>query len=223
MLSRIKQLLLLTETDLNSSSVTLLQQSILRIILCSGLLLVLGIALHSSWQAYQISAWYIIAITSVFYIALLLALYCSTRLLPLSKALLLLIIFCAGLCMLFFIDNFELSKLGLLFVYTAPLIALLFFNPRITIAVMLLNFIPYLFLLYSTQPLNLFNLSITLPATPVYLHSLLFLFFNLCIPLAFMRLFSTLKRNASALTRQNQLISESNQLYQDIFNQSSKA
>ncbi|MFT7195578.1 MAG: hypothetical protein ACI8U1_003241, partial [Rheinheimera aquimaris] len=138
MLSRIKQLLLLTETDLNSSSVTLLQQSVLRIILSSGLLLVLGIVLHSSWQAYQINAWYIITITSAFYIALLLALYYSSRLLSVSKTLLLVIIFGAGLCMLFFIDNFELSKLGLLFVYTAPLIALLFFNARVTLAVMLL-------------------------------------------------------------------------------------
>lgn len=223
MLSRIKQLLLLTETDLNSSSVTLLQQSVLRIILSSGLLLVLGIVLHSSWQAYQINAWYIITITSAFYIALLLALYCSSRLLSVSKTLLLVIIFGAGLCMLFFIDNFELSKLGLLFVYTAPLIALLFFNARVTLAVMLLNFIPYLFLLYSKAPINLFNFSITLPATPVYLHSLLFLFFNLCIPLAVMRVFSTLKRNALTLGQQNQLISQSNQLYQDIFNQRSKA
>ena len=46
MLSRIKQLLLLTETDLNSSSVTLLQQSVLRIILSSGLLLVQHYSQH---------------------------------------------------------------------------------------------------------------------------------------------------------------------------------
>lgn len=223
MLSRIKQLLLLTEADLNSNSVTLLQQSVLRIILYSGVLLVLGIVLHSSWQAYQLNAWVVIIITGSFYLTLLLAIYLSSRKLQLSKAILLLIIFGAGLCMTSFIDNAELAKVGLLFVYTAPLIALLCFSTRITITVMVLNVIPFLFLLFSDKPVNLFDLSITLPATPIYVHSLLFLFFNLCIPLAVMRVFSTLKRNALTLGQQNQLISQSNQLYQDIFNQRSKA
>lgn len=223
MLSRIKQLLFLTEPDLNSTSVTLLQQSTLRIILTSGLLLVLGIALHSSWQAYQLGAWYIIAITSVFYLVLLLALYFSAQSLALSKLLLLTTVFCAGLCMLLFIDNLELSKLGVIFVYIAPLIALLFFSARITLVVMLLNVLPYLYLLYGSPPVNLFNISITLPATAEYLHSLLFLFFNLCIPLAVMRVISTLKRNAATLQQQNMLMNESNQLYQDIFNHHSKA
>ena len=223
MLSHIKQLLLLTEKDLNSASVPLLQQSVLRIILCSGLLMVLGIAIHSSWQAYHMNAWYIIAITAVFYLVLLTALYFSTRLLMLGKALMLTSIFAASFCMMFFIDDFELSKLGIIFVYTAPLIALLFFNSKATVLVMLLNFIPFTFLVYVNKPINLFHFSITLPATHTYLHSLLFLFFNLCVPFAFMRVFSTLKRNSLTLKSQNQLISESNQLYQDIFNRHNNA
>lgn len=223
MLSRIKQLLFLTESDLNSTSVPRLQQSTLRIILTSGLLLVLTIALHSSWQAYQLGAWYIIGITSGFYLVLLLALYFSAQSLALSKLLVLFTVFAAGLCMLLFIDSFELSKLGVIFVYTAPVITLLFFSARATLAVMLLNFLPYLYLMYGNTPINLFNISITLPATAEYLHSLLFLFFNLCIPLAVMRLISTLKRNAATLQQQNIQMSESNLLYQDIFNHHSKA
>ncbi|KKO45325.1 hypothetical protein WG68_11415 [Arsukibacterium ikkense] len=223
MLNRIKQLLLLTESDLSSTSVQKLQQSTLRIILSSGLLLVLAIAVHSSWQAYQANASYIIAITSGFYLVLLLALYFSAKSLLLSKTLLLFTVFSAGLCMLLFIDNFELSKLGVIFVYIAPVIAMLFFSRSMTLVVMLLNFIPYLYLMFGTGPINLFNISITLPATPAYLHSLLFLFFNLCIPLAVMRVISTLKRNSTALQQQNLIISQSNTLYQDMFNQQSKA
>lgn len=223
MLSRIKQLVLLSETDLNSTSVHVLQQSLLRIILTSGLILVLTIVIHSSWQAYQVDAWYIIGITCSFYLVLLLALYFSSKLLTLSKSLLLLTVFGAGLCMLLFIDNFELSKLGVIFVYTAPVIAMLFFSRTMTIVVMALNVIPYLYLLFGTGPINLFNISITLPATPAYLHSLLFLFFNLCIPLAVMRVISTLKRNAATLQQQNEIISQSNILYQDIFNHHTKA
>jgi len=223
MLSRIKKLLLLTETHLNSPSVTVLQQSALRIILTSGLLLVLAIVLHSSWQAYQIGAWYTIAITTSFYAILLLALYFSSHQLGISRVILLFTVFSAGLCMLLFIDDFELSKLGTIFVYTAPLIALLFFNSTVTLLVMAINVLPFLFILYSNTPVNLFNFSITLPATPIYLHSLLFLFFNLCIPLTIMRMLSTLNRNATALKAQNATILESNQLYQDIFNHQSKA
>jgi diguanylate cyclase (GGDEF)-like protein len=223
MLSRIKQLLLLTETHLNSPSATVLQQSALRIILTSGLLLVLTIVLHSSWQAYQAGAWYTIAITTSFYAILLLALYFSTHHLAISRVILLFTVFSAGLCMLFFIDNFELSKLGVIFVYTAPLIALLFFNRTVTLLVMAINVLPFLFILYSDTPVNLFNFSITLPATHTYLHSLLFLFFNLCIPLTIMRMLSTLNRNAAVLKAQNANIMESHQLYQDIFNHHSKA
>ena len=171
MLSRIKQLLLLTEDDLGSTSVNHLQQSTLRIILSSGLLLVLIIAVHSSWQAYLADAWYIIGITSGFYISLLLALYFSAKSLALSKTLLLLCVFGAGLCMLLFIENFELSKLGVIFVYTAPVIAMLFFSRTMTIIVMLLNIIPYLYLMFGSGPISLFNISITLPSTPAYLHS----------------------------------------------------
>ena len=144
MLSRIKQLLLLTETHLNSPSATVLQQSALRIILTSGLLLVLSIVLHSSWQAYQAGAWYTIAITTSFYTILLLALYFSHKYLAVSRVILLFTVFGAGLCMLFFIDNFELSKLGVIFVYTAPLIALLFFNRTVTLLVMAINVLPFL-------------------------------------------------------------------------------
>ncbi|WP_019676789.1 EAL domain-containing protein [Arsukibacterium perlucidum] len=223
MLSRIKQLLLLTEDDLGSTSVNHLQQSTLRIILSSGLLLVLSIAVHSSWQAYQAEAWYIIGITSGFYLTLLLALYFSAKSLALSKILLLFTVFGAGLCMLLFIDNFELSKLGVIFVYTAPVIAMLFFSRTMTIIVMLLNIIPYLFLMFGSGPISLFNISIILPSTPAYLHSLLFLFFNLCIPLAVMRVISTLKRNAVALKQQNDIISQSNNLYEDIFDHQAKA
>ena len=100
---------------------------------------------------------------------------------------------------------------------------MLFFSRTMTIIVMLLNIIPYLFLMFGSGPISLFNISITLPSTPAYLHSLLFLFFNLCIPLAVMRVISTLKRNAVALQQQNAVISQSNTLYQDIFNHHSKA
>ncbi|MDP5191756.1 hypothetical protein, partial [Rheinheimera baltica] len=223
MFSRIKQLLLLTESDLNSPSVTILQQSALRIILSSGLLLVLGIVLHSSWQAFQQGAWYIIVITFGFYLLLAAAFYLSTRQLGISRVIMLFAVFGAGLCMQLFIDDFELSKLGAIFVYVAPLIALLFFNRAVTFWVMAANFIPFLFLLNIDAPIKLFDFSITLPATHTYLHSLLFLFINLCIPLAIMRMISTFKRNANALKALNNTISESNQLYQEIFNHHSNA
>lgn len=223
MLNRIKTWLLLTENDLSSSSVNHLQHSTLRIMLSAGLLLVLAIVLHSSWQAYQANAGYIIGITLGFYLVLLSTLYFSARFLRLSKVVFLLTVFAAGLCMLLFIDDFELSKLGVIFVYTAPIVAMLFFSRSVTLFVMALNTIPYLYLMFGSGPINLFDISITLPATNIYLHSLLFLFFNLCIPLAVMRVISTLKRNASVLQQQNAVISQSNSLYEDIFNHQSKA
>lgn len=217
MLNRIKRLLLLTEDDLNSPSVPRLRQSALRIILTSGMLLVLGIILHSSWRAYQLGFTHVIVITISFYCAVLLALLLSARFQLLSSIILLFTVFAAGSCILFFVPEAELAKLGIFFVYTAPLISLMFFPRWVTFGVITLNFIPFLLLLSRYQPAPFLSFSISLPQTYEYLHSLLFLFFNLCIPLATLRIFSTFERNANSLKQLNQQISRSNQLYEEMF------
>ncbi|MDP4534781.1 bifunctional diguanylate cyclase/phosphodiesterase [Alkalimonas collagenimarina] len=220
MLERLRRFCLLTERDLNSDSMKTVRLSVLRIIILTGLLLAGGVVLHSALEAYAIGAHHIIAIILSFYLVLLLALVFSFRFQIISSILLITCVFGAGLCILLFVHDFELSKLGLLFVYAAPLISLMLFPLRVTVAIMLVNFIPFGFLLLWQTPISFLKLSIDLPDTHHYVHILLFLFFNLCIPLSIVRVFSTLKRNTHQLRSLNEQVMRSNKLYEEVFENS---
>lgn len=209
--------------DLDKSDSATLQQSILRIMVLSGLCLVAIIALHSSWQAWKIGAYHVIAITLSFYTALLSLLFISRHYVKKSAAIFLLLVTLAGLCILLLVDNFELGKLGIIFVYTLPMISLMFFGFRTALVFMALNFIPFLFLMRNEAPANLLGLSIDLPASHAYLHGLIFLFFNLCLPLAAARIFSTLKRSAGQLKDLNQNLAQSHDYYEELFEHNGSA
>jgi PAS domain-containing protein len=209
--------------DLDKADTAFWQQSVLRIIMLSGLCLVSVIVLHSSWQAWQLGAYQVIVLTSLFYVALVFALFLAGRHTKKSAAALLVIVIMAGLCILLFNDDFEMGKLGILFIYTLPMISLMFFGFRTALVFMSLNFIPFLYLLQNEAPGNLFGLSITLPSTHSYLHGLLFLFFNLCLPLAAARIFSTLKRSAGQLRDLNQNLVQSHDYYEELFEHNGSA
>lgn len=209
--------------DLDKADTAFWQQSVLRIIMLSGLCLVSVIVLHSSWQAWQLGAYQVIVLTSLFYFALVFALVLAGQHTKKSAAALLVIVVMAGLCILLFNDNFEMGKLGIIFVYTLPMLGLMFFGFRTALVFMSLNFIPFLYLLQDEAPGNLFGLSITLPSTHAYLHGLLFLFFNLCLPLAAARVFSTLKRSAGQLKDLNQHLVQSHDYYEELFEHNGSA
>lgn len=209
--------------DLGNADTAFWQQSVLRIIMLSGLCLVSVIVFHSSWQAWQLGAYQVIIISSLFYAALVFALFLSKQHTKKSAVALLLIVVMAGLCILLFNDDFEMGKLGIIFIYTLPMISLMFFGFRTALVFMSLNFIPFIYLLQNQAPNNLFGLSITLPATHSYLHGLLFLFFNLCLPLAAARIFSTLKRSAGKLSELNQNLAQSHNYYEELFEHNGSA
>ena len=218
-----RQFLRLTKQDLASAEPALWQQSVLRIILLSGLALVLVIVLHSSWQAWQQGSYHIIAITCSFYISLLAALYLSRHHTKAGAVALLGVVIGAGLCMSLFIDDFSLAKLGVIFVYTLPMISLMFFGLRAAVFFMLLNLVPFGYMVWLNQPLHLTPWSFTLPDTALYLHGLLFLFFNLCMPLAFARIFGTLRRTSRRLGVLNLQLEQSHNYYEELFENNGSA
>lgn len=209
--------------DLDKADSAFWQQSVLRIIVVSGLCLVFAIVLHSSLQAWQTGAYHVIAIIVSFYLALLSILFLSSRFIKLSAIALLAIVILAGLCILLMMDDFELGKLGIIFIYTLPMISLMFFGFRTALILMALNFIPFFYLMENQAPGNLLGLSISLPGSHSYLHGLLFLFFNLCLPLAIARVFSTLKRSAVQLNELNQHLVLSHDYYEELFEHNGSA
>jgi len=220
---RLNSYLLLRPADLENADPAHWRQSALRILVVSGLLLVLAIALHSSWTAIQLGAYQVIVILVAFYLGLFAVLYYSRQHIYRSAAGLLVTVLAAGLSMLLFIDNFELAKLGIIFVYTLPTIAMMFFSFRFSLFCMLLNILPFLFLMRNVPPGDIFGINITLPAAHTYLHGLLFLFFNLCLPLATARILSTLNRHSNKLQQLNRSISQSHDFYQELFEHNGSA
>ena len=110
------------------------------------------------------------------------------------------------------------ARYGLLLLFTLPIIVRVLYGVKASIASMLLNFIPFYLLLNNTQLSPLFGIDITLPDTHTYLASLIFLFFNFCIPMAVLRVMSSLERQAEHNLLQSKKLNKLVSRYQEIFN-----
>tara|TARA_Y100001934_G_scaffold69283_2_gene85987 strand:- start:45 stop:2327 length:2283 start_codon:yes stop_codon:yes gene_type:complete len=216
--SRLKRFLLIDELNLQAAEPTIWKMSVLRIILASGLLLTSAIVLHSSYQAYQQGLYYVIALTAGFSLLLWSTLSLRKKQLRAASASLVLTIVLAGLCILFFTLDIASARYGLLFFFTLPIVLRLFYGNRVAIIGIVLNLVPY-FLLVRNQPVApLFGIDITLPETHTYLSSLVFLFFNICLPFAVIRVMSSLERQATLNQQQSQKLNKLVNRYQEIFN-----
>ncbi|MES2069583.1 MAG: sensor domain-containing phosphodiesterase [Pseudomonadota bacterium] len=191
--------------------------SALRIILVSGFVLEALVAIHSSLDAIAVGAFHVLWIVGVFYALLAVGLYYSQRNLYLSASILIVTVYAAAFSIICFVRQFEVAKLGYLFIYTTPIIARLFFGTRLALVLMLFNTLPF-FVLLRNQPLVMMPaLDITLPAAHSYIQSLLFLFFNVCLPLAVFRALHALDASALRHRQTSAELETSHAQYQEIF------
>ncbi len=223
MLAMIRSYLKLEPADLDNARPADWQLSVFRIMVLSGLLLVLAVILHSSWIAWQLGAYHIIGLTAGFYLALLALLRWSERSVTASAIGFLLLIFAAGACILLFNRDFSYGKLGIVFLYALPTVALFFLPLRWMFSLIVFNFIPFGFLLWNQAPPAFFDFSITLPATNAYLHGLIFLFFNLCMPLAAARVIRTLQRHSARWQQAHKELQQSHDFYEELFEHNGEA
>ncbi len=199
------------------------QLSALRIILVFGLLLESTIFLHTAWAAVQAELYDATGMVLLFFAAISVALYLSCHSLKLGSWLLLLIVYAAGFCILTAINIVEIAKLGCIFIYTAPLIALILLGHKPALIFMGFNLFPF-FLLVINQPIpNFLQLSATLPGTHTYIQSLIFLFFNIGIPLAFSRVLSSLSRATRHARQMNQTLETSLAIHEEVFEHNGSA
>ncbi|WP_417359478.1 EAL domain-containing protein [Gallaecimonas pentaromativorans] len=191
--------------------------SVLRILTLSGLLLVLGIAVHSSYKAWQLGAYHVLYIVLGFYVVLLGAALFARRRYRLGRMLLALCVVGAGATMQFFIKDFDDAKLGAIFLYSLPIAMLMLWGKKAAIAAMAFNLLPFAYLVYNKPLLHWDTFNIDLPSTPIYLNLLLFIFFNLCLPLALMRMLSALQWTHGRQQDLNRQLQLSMLLYRDLF------
>ena len=209
--------LFLDESVLSQAKHALWKISALRIILVSGFILEAAIAIHSALDAIAIGAYHIVVIVISFYVVLSAGLYYSAQRPDRGAAILIATVYAAGASIVFFVTVDEIAKLGIIFVYTTPIIARLFFGTRLALALMLVNFLPFFYLLRNGPFIHYSALNMTLEASHTYIQGLLFLFFNVCIPLAVFRVLHALDSTAIGYLRTSSALATSHAQYQEFF------
>ena len=191
--------------------------SSLRIILVSVLLLCAVFVVQSAWQSMLEQIDYIVPIALSFYIALALLLVMSKRYYYVSAIGLLVLIVLAGISFNITQPNQILSMLGPIVMYSTPFVAFILLGWKAGLICICINLLPLYILI------NEISLTDYLPPIPVlnnanyYLHTILFVFFNLCIPFAIARASIAAKRGNQFNIERNQILSNQTQLYHALF------
>ncbi|MDE2427431.1 MAG: EAL domain-containing protein [Burkholderiales bacterium] len=215
--------LFLNERALAPAEHAVWKLSALRIILVSGFLLEAIVAIDSSIDAWRVGAYQVLWIVAFFYVVLSAGLYYSARNLHTGAAILLATVYAAAFSIYSFIDQFSIAKLGIIFIYTAPIIARLFFGTRLALLLMAVNFLPFGMLLLNRPLVSFPGINMTLQGAHAYIQSLLFLFFNVCIPLAVFRVLHTLDKSVSQIQLASKELEVSHGQYQEIFQNAGSA
>ena len=156
----------------------------LRIILLSALALEAPFALRASLAEISAGAFHVVAMVAFFYAQLAVALRYARRHPRHSAVLLIAAIYGVGTTIALFVGDDDVARLGIVFIYTTPIVACLFLGKKIALTLMAINFLPF-FYLQNHDRLNHFAAhDPTLATSRGQVESLLFLFFNVGVPLA---------------------------------------
>ncbi|GAC31324.1 putative bifunctional diguanylate cyclase/phosphodiesterase [Paraglaciecola polaris] len=207
----------LRDDYLPSAQVEAWRISSLRIMLVSILLLCAVFVIQSAWQSVIEKVAYVIPMALTFYIALALLLLISRRYYRTSAYSLLALIILAGISFNATQHNQILSMIGPIVMYSTPFVAFMLLGWKVGIMCIALNTIPLYILI------NQISLADYVTPFPVqehanyYVHVILFVFFNLCIPLAIARASTAAKRGNQFNIERNQVLSNQSQLYHALF------
>ncbi|MBY0571405.1 MAG: EAL domain-containing protein [Burkholderiaceae bacterium] len=191
--------------------------SALRIILVSGFLLEIWIAVHTSASAFASGNYKVIWAVGLLYVIKSVAIYYSTRSVRASAGLLILNIYGVTLAVVTLIQDHQIAALGYILVYAAPLIARLFLGLRLALWLMFFNIFPFLFLISRSDQYGWPDLQVSLSSVQTDVHALIFLFFNFCLPLAVFRVLHELDSTLTQFTRASKALKLSHAQYQEIF------
>lgn len=197
--------------------------SALRIILTLVTLLCFLVVCYTYTRAIEFNLIYIAVITISFFTIALSLLLASKRFYTFSANALLLTIVAGSLSMNLFLTDLELAKVGSMFMYSCPIIALMLLGYRTALAYGILNIIPFYMIINNVDLSGYSGIASQLPETGLYITGLIFLFFNICIPLATARTIVAAKRLNKTMLNANSFLKDKNELYRTLFTESNKA
>ncbi|BFT28952.1 GGDEF domain-containing phosphodiesterase [Alteromonas sp. D210916BOD_24] len=215
---KIKNYLLLNEENLKTANADVWRLSVLRTTLLMGVVLTSAIVVHSTYTAYQQGLYYVMGLTIGFSVFLLATLSIGLKHVKVACGCLIFAVLAASISILFFTVDVISARYGLLLLFTLPIILRVLCGVKAAISAMIFNIIPFYFLLTDVQFAPLFGIDLTLPDTHTYLTSLIFLFFNFCIPMAVLRVMSSLEKQSEQNLLQSKKLSQLVNRYQEIFN-----
>lgn len=214
----LKNYLLLNDNNLKTTDADIWRLSVLRTTLLITVLLTSVIVVHSSYTAYVQELYYILYLTVGFTVFLITTLSIGLKHIKIASAFLVISVLAASLCIMFFTVDLVSSRYGLLMLFTLPILVRVLYGVKAACVVMLLNLLPFYFLVNNTRLPPLFGIEIALPHTHTYLASLIFLFFNFCVPMAVLRVMASLEKQSEHNLMQSKKLNKLVNGYQEIFN-----
>jgi EAL domain-containing protein (putative c-di-GMP-specific phosphodiesterase class I)/GGDEF domain-containing protein len=199
------------------------QISVLRILLSLGMLLCFAITLHTFGLGLKYNFITVLILPALFFITTSALLYLSARFYHFTAHTFLLAIVFASVCMNFFLINLELAQVGSMYMFACPIIALLLLGYRASLFYSVLNLVPFYIILNDIDFTAQLGITEQLPNASWYIIGLIFLFFNICIPLAIARATVAAKRLNQSIIDSNTHLAQKNDLYRTFFVESNKA
>ena len=209
--------LFLNESALTPAEHAAWKISALRIILASSFILESWIAVHSSFNAAAQGTYRVLYLVAFFYAVKALALYFSSRSLRISAGLLIANVYATAFVIVSTIQDPALAKLGYVFTYASPILARVFFGTKLALLLMLLNALTFFFALSDVPAPHFIDLQVNLRYAPQYIHALLFLFLNICLPLAVFRVLYAFDASLGRFRDASDALNVSYTQYQEIF------
>ena len=206
-----------------SGQVARWQVSALRIILSLVVVLCFSVAFHTYSSAIEFNLIYVVILTSSFLAIACALLIASKRFYYFSAHTLLVAIVAASVSMNLFLTDLELAKVGSMYMYSCPIIALMLLGYRTALAYSILNIVPFYMIINNLDVSGLTGIAQQLPDADLYITGLIFLFFNICIPLAIARTIVAAKRLNKSMIIANTHLTDKNELYRSLFTESNKA
>lgn len=209
--------LLLSEDSDTEQGIAQWRISALRIMIIVGYSLYTLVAIHSSMSAQQAGLYIVLPITLTFYLAASIQLWLSKRYYCISAYSLLISIVASAITINTLVKVPVLAMLGPVFVFTLPLAAFILLGAKVGFICMLLNILPFIWLLSGFQLSQFVAGHVLLEHANAYIISLLFVFFNICAPLAVARATIAAKRLNTKIAQQNVNLQKQNDLYRTLF------
>lgn len=214
---------LLKDYHTGTNEVAVWRISTLRIIIVLAMLLSFAVMCHTFNAAIEFNVRYIIAVTISFFSITCLVLIYSKRFYRISAHVFLVSIVAGSLCMNLFLTDLQLAKVGSMYMYACPILALMLLDYKTSLVYSLLNIVPFYMIINNINISGAVGFASQLPNANLYITGLVFLFFNICIPLGLTRTIVAAKRLNETMHNANSHLKEKNELYRGLFTESNKA